>query len=144
MKLMPSITQADILAETSRQFTSAFNQAVQLGWDADVSNATKLHYLAYTRDIPRKPVAAVGILLATTAVPVVGLCVENVGLTCMPTSMRPVILRQSIMPALRDVMLVGCRSTNQSCPIFGLRRKPPGVSPCGKLTGYGILARCNA
>ena len=47
MKLTPSITQADILAETSRQFTSAFNQAVQLGWDADVSNATKLHYLAY-------------------------------------------------------------------------------------------------
>src|SRR6266498_273009 len=47
LKLMPSITQADILAETSRQFTSAFNQAVQLGWDADVSNATKLHYLAY-------------------------------------------------------------------------------------------------
>jgi putative transposase len=47
LQLTPSITQAEILAETSRQFTSAFNQAVQLGWDADVSNATKLHYLAY-------------------------------------------------------------------------------------------------
>jgi len=36
-----------MLAETLRQFTSAFNQAVAIGWDADVSNATKLHYLAY-------------------------------------------------------------------------------------------------
>jgi putative transposase len=39
--------QAAALAETSRQFTSAFNLAVQLGWAADVSNATKLHYLVY-------------------------------------------------------------------------------------------------
>jgi IS605 OrfB family transposase len=35
------------LAETSRLFTEAFNQFVRLGWDAGVSNATKLHYLAY-------------------------------------------------------------------------------------------------
>jgi putative transposase len=47
LKLTPSIMQAESFAETSRQFTSAFNQAVQLGWDANVSNATKLHYLAY-------------------------------------------------------------------------------------------------
>jgi IS605 OrfB family transposase len=49
IQLMPSPLQADVLAETSRQFTSAFNQAVQLGWEANVSNATKLHYLAYYR-----------------------------------------------------------------------------------------------
>jgi IS605 OrfB family transposase len=47
LKLTPSIAQADLLAETSRQFTSAFNQAARLGWDADVANATKLHYLVY-------------------------------------------------------------------------------------------------
>jgi len=47
LEITPSIAQAAILAETSRQFTSAFNQAVRLGWDAGISNATKLHYLAY-------------------------------------------------------------------------------------------------
>jgi putative transposase len=36
-----------MLSETSRQFTSAFNQAVRLGWEANICNATKLHYLAY-------------------------------------------------------------------------------------------------
>ena len=41
-----------------------------------------------TRDIPHKPVAAVGIPPAPTAVPVAGLCVAPVGLNCMPTSMR--------------------------------------------------------
>src|SRR5512145_3296456 len=47
IQLHPTAAQADALAETSRQFTSAFNQAVRLGWDANVCNATKLHYLAY-------------------------------------------------------------------------------------------------
>jgi putative transposase len=47
LEITPSITQAAILAETGRQFTSAFNQAVRLGWEAGISNATKLHYLAY-------------------------------------------------------------------------------------------------
>ncbi len=47
LQLEPSPTQADALAETSRQFTSAFNQAVLLGWEADLCNATKLHYLTY-------------------------------------------------------------------------------------------------
>jgi len=47
IQLKPSAYQANALAETSRQFTSAFNQAVRLGWEADVCNATKLHYLAY-------------------------------------------------------------------------------------------------
>jgi predicted transposase len=45
--LTPSVAQAAYLAETTRQFTSAFNQAVRLGWDADLANATKLHYLVY-------------------------------------------------------------------------------------------------
>ncbi len=47
IRLQPSPAQAAALAETSRQFTSAFNQTVHLGWEANLSNATKLHYLAY-------------------------------------------------------------------------------------------------
>jgi putative transposase len=47
LKLTPSPAQADALTETSRLFTQAFNRFVELGWDAGVSNATKLHYLAY-------------------------------------------------------------------------------------------------
>ena len=47
MKLTPSPAQADALTETSRLFTAAFNRFVAIGWDAGVSNATKLHYLAY-------------------------------------------------------------------------------------------------
>jgi putative transposase len=47
VQLNPSHTQADSLQETSRQFTSAFNQAVRLGWAADIAHATKLHYLVY-------------------------------------------------------------------------------------------------
>ena len=45
--LEPTDFQAAILADTCEVFTSAFNQAVDLGWHADISNATKLHYLAY-------------------------------------------------------------------------------------------------
>jgi len=47
IQLEPSLAQAEALAETSRQFTSAFNQAVRLGWEAGICNATKLHYLTY-------------------------------------------------------------------------------------------------
>lgn len=36
-----------MLTDTCEVFTSAFNQAVDIGWQADVSNATKMHYLAY-------------------------------------------------------------------------------------------------
>ena len=43
----PSPAQAHALTETSRLFTLAFNRFVALGWEAGVSNATKLHYLAY-------------------------------------------------------------------------------------------------
>jgi predicted transposase len=49
IQLEPSPLQATALAETSRQFTQAFNLFVQMGWQANVSNATKLHYLAYYR-----------------------------------------------------------------------------------------------
>ena len=47
LKLTPSPAQADALTETSRLVTAAFNQFAALGWDAGISNATKLHYLAY-------------------------------------------------------------------------------------------------
>src|SRR5438093_198584 len=47
LKLSPSPVQTAALTETSRLFTVAFNRFVALGWDAGVSNATKLHYLAY-------------------------------------------------------------------------------------------------
>jgi putative transposase len=47
LKLTPSPAQAVALTETSRLFTQAFNRFVELGWDAGVSNATKLHYLGY-------------------------------------------------------------------------------------------------
>lgn len=47
IQLHPSPSQAGALTETSRQFTSAFNQAVRLGWYEGICNATKLHYLVY-------------------------------------------------------------------------------------------------
>lgn len=45
--LEPIDSQAAMLADTCQVFTSAFNQAVDIGWQSDVSNATKLHYLTY-------------------------------------------------------------------------------------------------
>jgi IS605 OrfB family transposase len=47
IQLTPSPTQVGALTETSRQFTAAFNQFVDLGWQEGVSNATQLHFLAY-------------------------------------------------------------------------------------------------
>ena len=47
VQLDPSPGQAAHLAETLAQFTSAFNQAVRIGWDEGITNATKLHYAAY-------------------------------------------------------------------------------------------------
>src|SRR6476661_7248709 len=47
LKLTPSPAQAHMLTKTSRLFTAAFNRFVAMGWAAGVSNATKLHYLAY-------------------------------------------------------------------------------------------------
>jgi hypothetical protein len=37
IQLDPSPAQAAAFAETSRQFTSAFNQAVRLGWQASAT-----------------------------------------------------------------------------------------------------------
>src|SRR5262245_62831373 len=45
--LQPSPVQATALAQTHRLFTAAFNLFVELGWREGVSNATKLHFLAY-------------------------------------------------------------------------------------------------
>src|SRR5262245_20617884 len=47
IQLQPSPIQAAALVETSRQFTAAFNLFVEFGWCERVSNATKLHFLAY-------------------------------------------------------------------------------------------------
>jgi IS605 OrfB family transposase len=47
LRLRPSADQANALADTARQFTSAFNQAASMGWSAGIGNATKLHYLVY-------------------------------------------------------------------------------------------------
>jgi putative transposase len=47
VQLQPSPAQVIALAETSRQFTAAFNLFVDLGWRAGVANTTKLHFLAY-------------------------------------------------------------------------------------------------
>ena len=47
IQLTPSPAQAAALAQTSRQFTAAFNRFVHLGWQHGISNATKLHFLAY-------------------------------------------------------------------------------------------------
>jgi putative transposase len=47
LQLTPSSTQAEALKETAQQFTAAFNKFIDLGWSNGVSNATKLHYLAY-------------------------------------------------------------------------------------------------
>ena len=45
--LAPPSSQAETLRETCEVFTSAFNHAVDIGWNARISNATKLHYAAY-------------------------------------------------------------------------------------------------
>ncbi len=54
-------------------------------------------------------------------------------MSCMPTSMLPVILRRSTMPVALDVLLVGCVSTSQSCPTrrFDVRveAQAAGLSP---------------
>ncbi|MCG8349678.1 MAG: transposase [Chloroflexales bacterium] len=47
IRLQPSPAQSAALGETSRQYTAAFNLFAELGWRSSVSNATKLHYLAY-------------------------------------------------------------------------------------------------
>lgn len=45
--LRPSPEQVAILSDTLTEFTSAFNQAVEIGWRGGIKNATKLHYASY-------------------------------------------------------------------------------------------------
>jgi IS605 OrfB family transposase len=45
--LEPTDSQEAILTDTCAVFTSAFNHAVDIGWQAEEGNATNLHYLAY-------------------------------------------------------------------------------------------------
>jgi len=80
--------------------------------------------------IPRRPVAAVGIRPATTAVPVAGLCVVCVASSCMRTSTRRGTLRPSTMPAGVDLLLAGCVSTSQWCPFrrFGFGSEAQAVA----------------
>ena len=47
IQLQPSATQAQQLAETSRQFTAVFNAVCAYGWRAHLSNGVKLHHATY-------------------------------------------------------------------------------------------------
>jgi IS605 OrfB family transposase len=47
LQLEPSSTQAQQLAETSRQFTAVFNAVCALGWHEHLSNGVKLHHATY-------------------------------------------------------------------------------------------------
>jgi putative transposase len=47
IQLEPSPTQADALAQTSRQFTAVFNAVCAHGWQQRVSNGVKLHHATY-------------------------------------------------------------------------------------------------
>ncbi len=47
LELTPSITQAAILTETSRQFTAVFNAVCAIGWEQKITNGVKLHHATY-------------------------------------------------------------------------------------------------
>lgn len=47
LPLNPTAEQASALAETSRQFTEAFNAVCDIGWDTDEKNGVRLHHLSY-------------------------------------------------------------------------------------------------
>jgi putative transposase len=47
LEITPSITQAAILAETSRQFTAVFNAVCAVGWDTKILNGVQLHHATY-------------------------------------------------------------------------------------------------
>src|SRR5438874_984130 len=53
IQLDPSSAQAAALAETSRQFTQAFNHVCRYGWQQRLTNGVKLHHETYygTRDM---------------------------------------------------------------------------------------------
>ena len=47
IQLDPSPAQAEALAETSRQFTQAFNHVCRYGWQQRLTNGVKLHHETY-------------------------------------------------------------------------------------------------
>jgi putative transposase len=47
LRLDPTPEQAQMLAETSHQFTTAFNLVCRAGWDQGERNGVKLHHLTY-------------------------------------------------------------------------------------------------
>lgn len=47
MKLAPSPAQAELLAETSRLFTAAFNTVCRVGWEQQITNGVALHHATY-------------------------------------------------------------------------------------------------
>ncbi len=47
VKLTPSTAQADLLAETSRLFTAAFNAVCRVGWEQKITNGVDLHHATY-------------------------------------------------------------------------------------------------
>jgi len=47
VKLTPSTAQAELLAETSRLFTAAFNAVCAVGWEQHLTNGVTLHHATY-------------------------------------------------------------------------------------------------
>lgn len=47
VKLTPSPAQAELLAETSRVFTAAFNAVCRVGWEQQMTNGVALHHATY-------------------------------------------------------------------------------------------------
>lgn len=47
VKLTPSPAQAELLAETSRLFTAAFNAVCRVGWEQKITNSVELHHATY-------------------------------------------------------------------------------------------------
>lgn len=47
VKLAPSAAQAELLAETSRLFTAAFNAVCRVGWEQQITNGVALHHATY-------------------------------------------------------------------------------------------------
>lgn len=47
VKLIPSPPQAELLGETSRLFTAAFNAVCRVGWEQQITNGVALHHATY-------------------------------------------------------------------------------------------------
>jgi putative transposase len=55
LRLDPTSEQAELLEETSRQFTTAFNLVCRTGWDAAERNGVTLHHLTYRQSKDAAP-----------------------------------------------------------------------------------------